>query len=81
MKEATNGDRILPGHALVAPGGKDLLVKRSGAQYYVKLTPPATGSIYAPSINRTLSSVAKEAGEKRHGGYFNRHGRRRGPKP
>ena len=67
VKEATNGDRILPGHALVAPGGKDLLGKRSRAQYYVKLTPPATGSIYTPSINRTLSSVAKEAGKNAMG--------------
>ncbi|NLY89779.1 MAG: chemotaxis response regulator protein-glutamate methylesterase [Firmicutes bacterium] len=67
VKEAKSGDQILPGHALVVPGGKNLLVKRSGAKYFVELTPPIEGSIYNPSINQTFFSVAREAGKNAMG--------------
>jgi len=44
VKEAASGDRILPGRALIAPGGRHLTVKRSGAQYLVDVisAPPVT---------------------------------------
>lgn len=67
VKEAKNGDQILAGHALVVPGGKSLLVKRSGAKYYVEINPPIKDSIYNPSINHTLFSVAREAGKNAMG--------------
>src|SRR5581483_9751807 len=37
VKEAENNDRVTPGCALIAPGGKHLLLQRSGAQYYVEV--------------------------------------------
>jgi two-component system chemotaxis response regulator CheB len=44
VKEAVTGDRLLPGVALIAPGGKHLLIQRSGAQYLaeVKEGPPVS---------------------------------------
>ena len=37
VKEAVTGDRVLPGRALIAPGGKHMVLKRSGAQYFVDI--------------------------------------------
>ena len=33
MREARHGDRVVPGRVLIAPGGRAMLLKRSGAQY------------------------------------------------
>jgi two-component system chemotaxis response regulator CheB len=38
VREAVDRDRVLPGRALIAPGGRHMLLKRSGAQYYVEVT-------------------------------------------
>jgi two-component system chemotaxis response regulator CheB len=37
VKEAQNNDRVVPGRALIAPGGKHMLLRRNGAQYYVEV--------------------------------------------
>lgn len=67
VKEANDGDQIMPGHALLVPGGKNLAVKRSGAKYFVELGPPFKGSIYNPNINHTFFSVARAAGKNAMG--------------
>ncbi len=36
VREARHGDRVIPGLALIAPGGRHMLLKRSGAQYVVE---------------------------------------------
>jgi two-component system chemotaxis response regulator CheB len=50
VKEAKTGDRVLPGRALIAPGGRHLVVKRSGAQYLAEV-------VSAPPVNRHCPSV------------------------
>ncbi|MER2633740.1 MAG: chemotaxis protein CheB, partial [Rhizobiaceae bacterium] len=37
VREGRNNDRVLPGRALIAPGGRHMLLKRSGAQYYIEV--------------------------------------------
>ena len=37
VREAANGDRVLPGLALIAPGGQHMMLKRNGAQYVVEV--------------------------------------------
>jgi two-component system chemotaxis response regulator CheB len=62
VKEAVSGDRVLAGHGLIAPGGKHLLVKRSGAQYLVEVVDGPLVSRHRPSVDVLFRSVAKAAG-------------------
>jgi two-component system, chemotaxis family, protein-glutamate methylesterase/glutaminase len=62
VKEAETGDRIMPGRALIAPGGKHLLVKRSGAQYLAEVVEGPLVSRHRPSVDVLFRSVAKAAG-------------------
>jgi two-component system chemotaxis response regulator CheB len=62
VKEAENNDRILPGRALIAPGGKHLLVVRSGAQYRVEVKDGPLVSRHKPSVDVLFRSTAKAAG-------------------
>jgi len=63
VREAVNGDRVLPGRALIAPGGRHLLLKRSGAQYYVEVVDGPPVSRHRPSVDVLFRSVAKCAGK------------------
>ena len=63
VKEAANMDRVVPGRALIAPGGKHLLLKRSGAQYHVEVTDGPLVSRHRPSVDVLFRSVAKFAGK------------------
>jgi two-component system chemotaxis response regulator CheB len=62
VKEAENGDRVIPGRVLIAPGGFHMLLQRSGANYYVivKDGPPVCRQ--KPSVEVMFNSVAKYAG-------------------
>jgi len=62
VREAQNGDRVLTGRALIAPGGKHVMVKRSGAQYYVEVADGPLVSRHRPSVDVLFRSVAKFAG-------------------
>lgn len=62
VKEAQNGDRVLPGTALIANGGKHMLVKRSGAQYIIELKDGPPVSRHRPSVDVLFRSIAKAAG-------------------
>lgn len=62
VKEAATGDRIYPGRALIAPGGKHTLVKRNGAQYVVEVVEGPLVSRHRPSVDVLFRSVAKSAG-------------------
>jgi two-component system chemotaxis response regulator CheB len=62
VKEAANNDRIIQGTALIAPGGRHMLVKRSGAQYYVEVVDGPLVSRHRPSVDVLFRSVAKSAG-------------------
>ncbi len=62
VREAQNGDRVMPGRALIAPGGRHLLLKRSGAQYHVEVVDGPLVSRHKPSVDVLFRSVAKAAG-------------------
>ena len=62
VKEAENGDRIIPGQAIVARGNHHLTVIRSGAQYQVKIVEGPLVSRHRPSVDVMFRSVAKEVG-------------------
>ena len=67
VKEAGNNDRLIPGQALIAPGGRHMLVKRSGAQYYVEVVDGPLVSRHRPSVDVLFRSVAKSAGSNAMG--------------
>ena len=62
VREAQNGDRVIPGRALIAPGGKHMMLKRSGAQYVVDVTDGPLVNRHKPSVDVLFRSVAKFAG-------------------
>jgi two-component system, chemotaxis family, protein-glutamate methylesterase/glutaminase len=62
VKEAQDGDSVLPGHALVAPGGYHMELVRSGARYSVHINQNPPVNRHRPSVDVLFSSVAKYAG-------------------
>ena len=62
VKEAEDGDRVLPGHVLLAPGGKQTSVVRSGAEYRVQVAVAPRVSRHCPSVDVLFDSCAKQAG-------------------
>jgi len=63
VREAVNGDRVLPGRALIAQGGRHMLLKRSGAQYHVEIVDGPLVTRHRPSVDVLFRSVAKCAGK------------------
>lgn len=62
VREAANGDTVRSGLALLAPGNKHMALKRSGAQYYVKIKDGPLVHYQRPSIDVLFNSVAEYAG-------------------
>jgi two-component system chemotaxis response regulator CheB len=62
VKEAQDGERVLPGHAYIAPGHSHLLLKRSGANYVAQLSQAAPVNRHRPSVDVLFRSVAEHAG-------------------
>jgi len=62
VKEAADGDRIVEGRALIAPGNRHLTVCRSGAEYYVSVIAGPPVSRHRPSVDVLFNSVANAAG-------------------
>jgi len=62
VKEAQNNDRVVPGCALIAPGGKHMLLRRTGAQYFVEVMDGPLVNRHRPSVDVLFRSVAKCAG-------------------
>jgi len=63
VREAKHNDRVVPGNALIAPGGKHMLLVRSGAQYYVEVKDGPPVNRHCPSVDVLFRSVAKCAGK------------------
>lgn len=63
VKEAAHGDRILPGHALLAPGNFHMRVVRSGANYSVTLDQEEPINRHRPSVDALFHSCAKQLGQ------------------
>lgn len=62
VKEAANNDRVLPGRALIAPGGRHMLLKLSGARYHVEVTDGPLVNRHRPSVDVLFRSAAQSAG-------------------
>jgi two-component system chemotaxis response regulator CheB len=62
VKEAAEGDRIIDGRALIAPGNRHVLVVRDGAEYRVHLNDGPLVSRHKPSVDVLFRSVAQSAG-------------------
>jgi two-component system chemotaxis response regulator CheB len=62
VKEADNNDSVLRGQALIAPGNKHILLKRSGARYYVELRDGPLVSRHRPSVDVLYRSAARYGG-------------------
>lgn len=62
VKEAENNDRVMPGQVLIAPGGKHMVLKRSGAQYKVDIVDGPPVNRHIPSVDVLFRSTAKAAG-------------------
>lgn len=67
VKQASEGDRILAGHAYIAPGGQHLEVIRQGAYYYTSVKDGPPVSRHRPSVNVLFSSVATSVGRNATG--------------
>ncbi|HNO89193.1 MAG TPA: chemotaxis protein CheB, partial [Rhodocyclaceae bacterium] len=62
VREARHGDRVVPGRVLIAPGGRHMLLRRSGAQYVVDVVDGPPVSRHRPSVDVLFRSTARFAG-------------------
>jgi len=63
IKEAADNDTVIRGRALIAPGNRHLLLKRSGARYYVEIKDGPLVSRHRPSVDVLFRSTARYAGK------------------
>lgn len=62
VKEAQDGDRVIPGQALIAPGNYHMELRRRGGRYYVATTSRPPVNRHRPSVDVLFHSVAEYAG-------------------
>jgi len=62
VAEARDGERILPGHAYIAPGGRHLRIDRSGSNYVAKLDDTEPVNRHRPSVEVLFKSAARVLG-------------------
>ena len=62
VKEASDGERVLPGHAYIAPGGLHLSVERSGANYVARVADGDPVNRHKPSVEVLFLSAARVVG-------------------
>ena len=62
VKEAEDGDSVVTGRALIAPGGRHMLLRRSGARYYVEIKDGPDVHHQKPSVDVLFNSVARYGG-------------------
>ena len=63
VREGVDGDRVVPGLALIAPGNKHMLLARDGARYIVKVCEGPPVCRHRPSVEVLFESTAKHAGQ------------------
>jgi two-component system chemotaxis response regulator CheB len=63
VKEAEDGDTVIRGRALIAPGNKHMLLKRSGAKYFVEIKDGPLVSRHRPSVDVLFRSAARYGGK------------------
>ena len=64
VKEAEPGDRLKPGCAFIAPGGKHLMIKQMVSRVDLIITPDPAEALYKPSANVLITSVAEAVGRR-----------------
>ena len=62
VREAADGDKVVPGRAYIAPGNRHLLVRRLGPTYFLEVREGPLVSRHRPSVNVLFRSVAQAAG-------------------
>ncbi len=62
IREAADGDKVVPGHAYIAPGNRHTLVRGIGPGYFLEVRDGALVSRHRPSVNVLFRSVAQAAG-------------------
>jgi two-component system, chemotaxis family, protein-glutamate methylesterase/glutaminase len=62
VREARNGDRVIPGRVLIAPGGFHMVLRRSGAEYLVEIIDGPDVHHQKPAVEVLFNSVARYAG-------------------
>ncbi len=63
VKEAENGDPVIRGHALIAPGNRHMLLKRQGNNYFVEIVNGPLVNRHRPSVDVLFRSTARFAGK------------------
>jgi len=61
--EATDGDSVTPGRVLIAPGNNHMVLRRSGARYFVEVKPGPAVCGHRPSVDVLFRSVARVGGQ------------------
>ncbi len=67
VKEAVDGDPVLRGHVLIAPGDQHMLLERQGARYHVSVKQGPLVSRHRPSVDVLFRSAARSAGSNAMG--------------
>ena len=58
VKECEDGDLVLPGRILIAPGGRNMTFEVCGGQVTARIAPPSASDRYVPSVDVMLQSCA-----------------------
>lgn len=64
VREAADGDLVRPGLALIAPGGKNMVLETAGAEVVVRIIQPTAEDRYLPSADRLFASCAPIYGKR-----------------
>jgi two-component system chemotaxis response regulator CheB len=64
VKEAENGDQILPNRVLIAPGGLQMTAKRLKSHSVIRITDSESANRHKPSVDTLFESIASEFGSK-----------------
>jgi two-component system chemotaxis response regulator CheB len=64
VREAADGDKVVPGRAYIAPGNRHTLVRRIGSSYFLEVRDGPLVSRHRPSVNVLFRSVAQAAGSR-----------------
>lgn len=64
VKEAENGDRVLPGHGYIAPGHSHMLIERTASSQIIRIVKTEKISGHRPSIDVLFNSIAEHCGGK-----------------
>jgi two-component system chemotaxis response regulator CheB len=62
VREAKNGDAIVAGHVLIAPGNQHMRIRRTGSRYFVEVYDGAPVNGFRPSVDVLFHSCARQAG-------------------